>query len=501
MSLRNWLTLTTSAALAVLTAVLMVAGCGGHGSKMASGSRSTPAMVSTTISDPGTCQASATGSGPFTHIFVTVADVKMNANANAGDTDPNFVDLTPNLASAPVQVDLLGVAGAQCFLAQLGANVPVAAANYQQIRIILASNTQTVANNQCVLTAGGTSANCVQLSSAGIAGAIDPLQLSTEATTGIKILSSQIAGGGFNVTAGQTASLNLDFNACASVVQQPSGTFQLKPVVHAGAVTASAAITGTVVDSLTTAPVPSGVVIVALEQKDSVGVDRVIMETAVDNTGTFNLCPVSPGTYDVVISAVRGNFGAGNGVQYAATIVTGVQPGSALGNVPLVAQVNPPGTLFATITGQVTSAGAAGAVPVDVVVSALQSVKVTAGTVTSTVLFTIPLAQQSATTQTVVTQAGACPANTDCGNYTLDVPAQNPSVAAFVSGTPVNPVADLTTPVAYTIDGQAAIINLAGAADCASRIQVSTLAGGGPINVTPGGTPFTAATMNFTGCQ
>jgi hypothetical protein len=452
------------------------------------------------MSDPGTCQASAGGSGPFSHIFVSVADVKMNANAGAGDTDPGFVDLTPNLANAPVQVDLLGVASAQCFLAQLGSGIQVPVANYQQIRIILANNTQTVANNQCVLTAGGTSANCVQLSSAGVAGAVDPLLLSSEATTGIKILSSQIAGGGFNVTAGQTSNLNLDFNACASVVQQPDGSFRLKPVVHAGAVATATAITGTVVDSLTTAPIPSGVIIVALEQKDSAGVDRIIMETAVDNTGTFNLCPVSPGTYDVVISAVRGSFTTGNGVQYAATVVTGVQPGNALGNVPLVAQLNPPGTLFATITGQVTSAGSSGGVPVDVVVSALQPVAVKISNVTSTMLVTIPLAQQSATTQTVVTQAIACPANTDCGNYTLNVPAQNPSVAAFVSGTAVNPVADLSTPVAYTIDAQAAIINAAGATDCVLGIQVSTLASGGAINVTPGGT-FTASAMNFTGCQ
>jgi hypothetical protein len=294
----------------------------------------------------------------------------------------------------------------------------------------------------------------------------------------------------FFVPAGQTSNLNLDFNACASVVRQPDGSFRLKPVVHAGAVAAGAAITGTVVDSVTTAPIPSGVIIVALEQKDSAGVDRVIMETAVDNTGTFNLCPVSPGTYDVVISAVRGSFTTGNGVQYAATVVTGVQPGNALGNVPLVAQVNPPGTLFGAITGQVTSASASGGVPVDVVVSALHPVSVSG----STTLVTIPLAQQSSTTQTVVTQAGACPANTDCGNYILDVPAQNPSVAAFVSGTPVNPVADLSTPVAYTVDGQAAIINSAGAPDCAAGMQV------GPVNVIPGGT-FTASTMNFTGCQ
>ena len=36
--------------------------------------------------------------------------------------------------------------------------------------------------------------------------------------------------------AGQTKDLNIDFNACASIVQQGNGQFRLKPVLHAGEV-------------------------------------------------------------------------------------------------------------------------------------------------------------------------------------------------------------------------------------------------------------------------
>src|SRR5438105_12394975 len=139
MSFRSWLLISASL---LIVAVALLVGCGGHGmnANVSSSARGTPAMVTTTMSDPGTCQGTAGGSGPFVHIFVSVADVKINTNANAGDTDPSFADLTPGLANAPVQVDLLGVASAQCFLAQLASGAQIGPGTYQQIRIVLANN-------------------------------------------------------------------------------------------------------------------------------------------------------------------------------------------------------------------------------------------------------------------------------------------------------------------------------------------------------------------------
>ena len=74
-------------------------------------------MVSVAVSDPATCSAPQ---GPFSHIFVTITDVQINASASAGDNDPGWIDLTPSLAQSPQQVDLLGQANNQCFLAMLG---------------------------------------------------------------------------------------------------------------------------------------------------------------------------------------------------------------------------------------------------------------------------------------------------------------------------------------------------------------------------------------------
>src|SRR5215470_5157007 len=171
------------------------------------------ANVQVSLSDPVTCSAPQ---GPFSHIFVTVTDVRIHQSANASDTDSGWVDLAPGLANSPVQVDLLG-ASAQCFLKMLGSQ-QIQAGAYQQIRIILADNGTSVSGNQC-----GSTANCVVLAS-------DPmnpraLQLSSESKTGIKIPSGQIAGGKFVVAAGESKDLDLDFNACRSIVTEGNGSF------------------------------------------------------------------------------------------------------------------------------------------------------------------------------------------------------------------------------------------------------------------------------------
>src|SRR5947209_7931465 len=80
----------------------------------------------------------------------------------------------------------------------------------QQIRIILAGGNVTLTNNPC-----GSMANCVTLTSDTTNTPL-PLLLSSQAQTGIKIPSGQIAGGQFVVAAGETKDLNIDFNACAS---------------------------------------------------------------------------------------------------------------------------------------------------------------------------------------------------------------------------------------------------------------------------------------------
>jgi len=44
----------------------------------------------------------------------------IHASASAGPNDAGWVDLTPNLKNAPIQVNLLGIPDSTCFLATLG---------------------------------------------------------------------------------------------------------------------------------------------------------------------------------------------------------------------------------------------------------------------------------------------------------------------------------------------------------------------------------------------
>ena len=264
--------------------------------------------VNVMLSDPATCSGPA---GPFAHVYVTITDVQANISSTAGATDSGWTDLTPGLSSQPKQIDLLGQANNQCFLATLGDTQQLQAGNYQQIRLILAGNGVTVANNACT-----SSPNCVVLSADN---SVHQLLLSSESTTGLKIPSGQIASGAFIIAAGQTKDLDIDFNTCESIVVEGNGQYRLKPVLHAGEVsTTSSSINGKVLDNATGNPV-NGEVLVALEQKDSTGVDRIMMATLAGTDGSFVFCPVPTGTYDVVIVGERSDRFA-----YQPSIVTGV---------------------------------------------------------------------------------------------------------------------------------------------------------------------------------
>jgi hypothetical protein len=442
------------------------------------------AMVNTTVSDPHTCGGP---SGPFSHVYVTVTDIQIHASASAGPDDPGWVDLTPALKNNPQQIDLLAQGNNQCFLAGLGSTTELQPGSYQQIRVYLADNSTAVTSNHC-----GTSVNCVMLTTDP--GTAFPLEISSESKTGIKIPSGQIAGGQFVIAAGQTKDLNVDFDTCASIVAEgKSGKYRLKPVLHGGEVTVtSASINGTVVDSLTGRAINGGLTVVALEQRESPGVDRVVMETVTDINGNFVFCPVPPGSYDVVVAAINAA-----GTAYGPTVITGVQPGDALGIVPALAEAGA-NTSAASINGQITTSTGTVGVPVDLVASALEPVQVSA----SQFMVTIPLALQSMATAVLTTTAGSgCPINTDCVSYTLAVPAQNPSVGAFSNSGRQQTAPPAPVPVIYAIDAQTVIPASGGTPDCnPSQLQTTTTSSNGPLVVTAGGM-VTASTLAFTGCQ
>jgi hypothetical protein len=420
----------------------------------------------------------------FSHIYVTVKDVEIHQSATAAASDSGWVDLTPKLRSNPVQVDLLGVAN-QCFLATLGSQ-GIPSGSYQQMRVILAGNGVGVNNNKC----GTGVANCVMLTKDSAQTPI-ALQLSSEATNGIKIPSGQMAGGQFTVKGGDNKDLNVDFNACASIVSQGSGSYRLKPVLHAGELqtqSSGTAISGKVVNASNLLPINGGTAVVALEQADTNNVDRVIMETVAASDGGFSFCPVTAGSYDVVISAIDSNANV-----YAPSVITGVQPGDNLQNVPLTVA-----GAAASLSGVLTTSTGSAATSADVEVSALQPITELINGTPTTFMITTPLASQSAATANFSTQGpGSCPTATDCMNYTLAVPASTPGVAGFVAGQDQK----LTTPPIvgsskYTIDAAAFVPGAANQTGDCSPSEMQTA----EVGTLPG-QPSPIPLLQFSGCQ
>lgn len=147
----------------------------------------------------------------------------------------------------------------------------------------------------------------------------------------------------------------------------------------------------------------------------------------------------------------------------------------------------------ATITGQVTSAGSGGALAADVTLSALQPATPTGG---STKSVTIPIFGALMQPPTFTTSATpdpstpACPAGTLCYNYSLMVPASNPQVGTFSSGS-ITYAAPAPAPVMYGLNGMAHSCT----ASAPSPATISS------ITVTPGNTTDAGTVLAFSGCQ
>jgi hypothetical protein len=463
--------------------------------------------INVSMSDPPSCAAATSGAavvlsggtaapgGTFSSAFVTVRSIQAHTSATADDSSSGWQELAPQLVSTPVQVDLLNLpANGQCLLEQLGsASLP--AGDFQQIRLILLANAATTgpvpSSNACASL--GNVFNCV----VDVNGT-HTLDLSSEANTGLKIPPGQIMGGPIHVAAGQSVDLNIDFNTCASIIMEGNGSFRLKPTLTAGVVSPNTTgISGQIVDSVTSQPVPGA--IVTLQFADKSGTDRIAMQEVTDATGHFGFCPLPSGAmFDVVTDAL-----SSSGTAYDATVVLNVPGGTNLGAVPLVAETpatagasTGPGTIQGTITAINGTTGAS----IDATVSALQSV-----TVSSTIrTFTVPLFAGSSV-DVRVTSGTTCPTGSPtgafCGSYTLVVPASNPTVGTFAAGKTT-----ITTPAAgdvlYSVEADATN-PASGAAICSPSSQTTSKDSSATpmrLKVTPGATT-TAARLDFTGCS
>ena len=479
--------LQTSVVILGASLIMMQGSCGGTVTVNSNPPRGT---ASISISDPPSCKVPA---GSYRNVFITITSVQAHVSSTAADNAPGWVELAPNLANSPVQIDLLAIPQGGCVLAQLGNNVALDAGDYQQIRLILLANNATngPSNNQCASVQGW---NCAVEDSTG-APVTHRLELSSQANTGLKIPPGQIVGGPIRVAANQHVDINIDFNICASIMIQGNGQYRLKPTLTAGQVsTVTTAISGQVVDASTQNPINGGRIFVALEQPDANGVDRIVMQAAADANGNFNFCPLPTGTYDIVAVAVDGSGNA-----YAASVAIGVPSGTAFGRLaltPVVGALTTP----AAIEGVVSAANGTAGASVDVAMSALQSVTLTSGSR----LVTIPSLPNSIfNVTTIASPANAtCAAGTFCEKYSLRVPASNPSVGNFTAGGTTFGL-PATGPVNYTVDARAFAASSGNNTPICnpSRIFTDRDVNDQLLNLALGTSPFTAKTLNFTACQ
>jgi len=420
---------------------------------------------------------------------VTIRSVQAHTSATADDNTPGWQELAPQLNTQPMQIDLFAAGQTACLLTTLGSNTALPAGTYQQIRLLLVPNDggggPVPSTNAC----GNQGFNCVVLQD----GSVHELQLSSQANTGLKIPPGQIEGGPITVKAGQDVDLNIDFNACASIIEQGKGQFRLKPVLTAEQVgTNSTGISGQVVDSTTMMPIVGGTVLVALEQQDASHTDVIFEELAADSTGNFNFCPLPTGaTFDVVVVTINGA-----GLAYDATVAVGVPGGTNLGAIPLTAEAGGP----TTFQGFVTATTGSAAATVDVSVSALQTFSLPGG---ATLMATIP-AEGTSVSNISEDSNSDCPAmapsNTNCAQYTLIEPASNPSVGVFSAGK-ITYAAPASSDVLYSIGASAFTPASGGVGDCAPPTKTTSLdTNGNPLIASPG-TTVTPKEIDFTACM
>jgi len=363
--------------------------------------------------------------------------VRAHTSGSAGASDGGWVELV-DLRANPRQIDLLNLDSTTCVLTQLGSASGLPAGQYQQIRLILLSNSPAQgeavpSSNQC----GSGRYNCV----VPAGGTAETLRLSSEARTGMKIPSGQISGGKFTVPAGGSVDLNIDFDACSSIVRQGNGQYRLKPVLHAAEVSVNLnSISGRVTDGGTGLPVANAVVLVEARDPGNSNIDRVQMQKTTGPDGRFIFCPLSAGSYDLVAAATN------SATTYGPTVTLAVPAGTNMGDVSLVAQGS--GTAPAEISGQITTSTGGAATSADVTLSALQAVG--GG---NPLIVTIPLFTGS--TPNVTTET--CTGTTGCANYTLYVPAANPRVGTFSVTPPTSYSPPASGTVYYWVNARAFI--------------------------------------------
>lgn len=483
---------TIALTVAMLAGLALSNGRGGI-ARVAQADSGTSGTVTVHMSNASRNSAACKATG-VSHLWVTVSDVQGH---QSGKGAAGWHDLTPNLTNSntSVQIDLLADApgsegseppfiSSDCVLTTLDQNTTgLPAGRFQQLRLFLVPNSGSLApsNTNACSSLGTTVFDCVQLSD----GSFQPLTIPSDV---VKIPSSQISRGGLVIPAGEEFDLDIDLNACQSLVVRGgphphghghgggSASFLLKPVLHAGEVSLEPILAGNVVvgtdSGAGTAVTPSATVVpgatVFLESESNPAVDvgdpafdsaktavplnAVLAQTTTDSSGKFSFCPVPAGTYDIVVDSQTVPSAANPS---DATITTGVTVKSTGGPDNLVIPILEGSVAAVTLGPEVTTqhdSTTAGSGD-DIAFLGTQGF----GGATPTNQAPIPLF--TGTTTSPVTTASssngcskACPTNTNCACFSVVAPPDNP-----VTGVAGGPYTSGSGTAEYSLFGAASL--------------------------------------------
>lgn len=268
--------------LGLVTAAVVLAGCGGGGSSSAGGGL-TPSATGLQVS-------MTDAPGNFQHVNITISSV--SAVDNQGNVQV--------VNSQPQTFDLLAL---QNNVDKVIGTASLPPGQYSQIRLNV------------------TSANVVDSS-----GVTHALTVPSGAQTGIKLVDN------FTISATQLTSITLDFNAAQSIVttgnaNSPQGIkYLLKPVIKVVAQVVSGQIGGIVQDAATSQPIAatSNPLVTAYPAGSPTDGSIPASATAVPSAtdGTFTLTRLTAGSYDLYYTAEGYTTQTMTGVSVSANTTT-----------------------------------------------------------------------------------------------------------------------------------------------------------------------------------
>ncbi|WP_175887700.1 DUF4382 domain-containing protein [Burkholderia contaminans] len=367
----------------------VLAGCGGGDD---GGSATQTGTLHVAMTDAPSCG--------FDHAYITVSQVRVNANANAADNDAGWSTIT---LATPQKMDLLSLTNG--VLADLG-QTALPAGQYQQVRLVLTQNQGNNLANSVVPTGGTEQA----------------LATPSATQSGYKIIHP------FTVQPNTLVDLVLDFNACKSIVQRGNGTYALKPVVTAIPTVVSGAISGYV------ASAEAGATVYA-EQGG-----KVVRGTVADSTGKFVLSPLiqssTQGNYDVVI--VQNNFASG--IVRSVPVIVNTTTAVSASTAPITL----PASTTSTVSGTVTASANAFMRALQTVdANAYEITAINANMDTGAYALNVPTAAPIVGTYSGSLPVALAAAPTAAGQYTIEADAasgatQSTNVNATTSQSNVN---------------------------------------------------------------